>query len=150
MAIADTGKAEAQPLSPEVWEAQQTELERLARRVAELEEENRAAGGLLGKWQADNEALRARVAELEADHERTWRCLRDGHSAHALILRGDIAVSRRQLAHLLGEAYQELFAKLECGADTPKTPQKSPSLPQEPPVVVSGVILHRVDLGHVL
>lgn len=95
--------------SPEVWEAQQQELARLARRVAELEENER----------------------------KTLERLKDGHSAHALILRGDIAVSRRQLAHLLGDAYQELFVKLEESGTKPESPHNAPSLPQEPPVPVS-------------
>ena len=99
MAIADTGKAEAQPLSPDAYQAQQAEIARLSQAVQLAE--------------VENQGLRARVAELENNERKTLELLKDGHGAHVLILRGDIAISRRQMAHLLGEAYQDLFAQTE-------------------------------------
>ncbi len=59
MKISDTGKADAQPLSPEVWEAQAKELAWLSQQVQAAE--------------VENEGLRARVVELEA--KAAWRTI---------------------------------------------------------------------------
>jgi hypothetical protein len=134
--IEEAHQTEAQPISPEVWEAQQQELQRLARLVAELTQYNTEKDERVRELVAVEKELQARVRELEENERKTLELLKDGHSAHVLILRGDIAVSRRQLAHLLGDAYQELFVKLEESGTQPEAPQNPPSLPQEPPVPV--------------
>ena len=76
MAIADTGKAEAQPLSPDAYQAQQAEIARLSQSVQLAEVENQGLRAKmednLAMHQAEEEnlyamvtGLRARVAELE-------------------------------------------------------------------------------------
>lgn len=69
------------------------------------------------------------VGRLEEEQKTTLEMLKDGHSAHVLILKGDVYVTRRQLAHLLGDEYQKLFAALE-----ENTPQNPVICPVEPPV----------------
>lgn len=68
------------------------------------------------------------IVRMEALREQTIELLTDGNSAHVMILKGDIYLTRRQLAHLLGDAYQDLFDALE------NTPQNPSICPKEPPL----------------
>ncbi len=98
-------------ISPEVWEAQQQELGRLARRVAELEEENRAA----------QDALKFLLKDLEI------RGIADSVS---------VGVYRKAEA-ALGFPGGIAGKPMLPAEHEPESPHNAPSLPQEPPVPVS-------------
>ena len=108
MAIADTGKAEAQPLSPEAYQAQQAEIARLSQAVQLAE--------------VENQGLRARVAELEALLEMQ----RGATDA--------VIADKNRILEMSDAAIDVLEARLA----SLETPQKPPICLQEPPVVVSG------------
>ena len=158
--------------SPEVWEAQQQELARLARLVEQLERMNqelRFAGearakqdreeytiadvltadkdALLKLATDENETLRARVAELEA--QVAWRTidtapLFDAEGEERVIVCG----GRHKKPVTItpdGEWWRIEAARGSKAVpthwmsmpDAPESPRNAPSLPQEPPVPVS-------------
>ena len=163
---------QAEPLSPEVWEAQQQELARLARLVEQLERMNqelRFAGearakqdreaytiadvltsdkdALLKLATDENEALRARVRELE--EKTAWRTidsapLFDAEGEERVIVCG----GRHKKPVIItpdGEWWRIEAARGSKAVpthwmpmpDAPESLHNAPSLPQEPPVPVS-------------
>ena len=132
-------------LSPEVWEAQQQELVRLARRVAELEGENTSLRAEIADNMAMHESeesnihamalgFQERAAQLEwalkeiVDPIVFMRARADaeGHS-----LNGIVCVQMSE-----SHSYLREIAKRALAAQ-PESPHNAPSLPQEPPVPVS-------------
>ena len=134
MAIADTGKAGNQPLSPDAYQAQQAEIARLSQAVQLAE--------------VENQGLRARVAELEA--QTAWRTIEsaplfdDSGETRVIVFGGR---HKKPVAITPDGEWWRIEAARGSKAvpthwmpmpDNPETPQKPPICLQEPPVVVSG------------
>jgi predicted RNase H-like nuclease (RuvC/YqgF family) len=112
--VADVWRLEGQIQTQEHYQAQ---IDRLTHRL-----ENQAQ---TIRVQAET------IARLETEQAQTIEMLKDGNSAHVMILRGDIYLTRRQIARLLGDAYQDLFNALENTDINRLMETKEPPLPPE-------------------
>jgi hypothetical protein len=147
--LADVGKAENQPVSAKILKTAEAmsgviteaytmqelneEIARLQHTINEQAKQIDPLEHRLGNQAVTIKTQAETIGRMETEQAQTLEMLKDGNSAHVLILKGDVFVTRRQLAHLLGDAYQELFATLE-----EKPPQNPPICPIEPPLAQNG------------